>query len=198
MLAGMMRRLPSILTDNDLPAVELRAAELDGELGGLAGGWAVTDAPVTAAARAAAVAPGVPARAILIERCAAWVWGWTAEPSPVRVCVARSARIGTSARREGRIREAEIDADEIRTLGGVSITSPERTLVDLARFDERDDVVALLAAGIVAAAMPSEAVAAALDRRRSAAGRRRARERLAAALDLAHRAPEELALVSRC
>ena len=47
MLAGMMRRLPSILTDNDLPAVELRAAELDGELGGLAGGWAVTDAPVT-------------------------------------------------------------------------------------------------------------------------------------------------------
>lgn len=180
----MTRRLPLVLDDRFLPAAELRAAALDGELGALGDGYLVTDCPTTSIERAASLQRQVPARTILIDRAAAWVWGWTTEPAPVRVCVAMSARVGSSARRAGRIREAAIDPDEIHAIGGISVTSPERTLIDLARFDERDDVAALLAAGIVVAGMTDEVVQAALDRRPASAGRRRARARLAEAREL--------------
>lgn len=183
----MTRRLPLVLDDRFLPAAELRAAALDGELGALGDGYLVTDCPATVVERAASLHRQVPARTILIERAAAWVWGWTTEPSPVRVCVAVNARVGSSARRAGRIREAAIDADEIRAVGGIAVTSPERTLIDLARFDERADIVPLLAAGLAVAGMTEEVVQGALDRRPASAGRRRARERLAAARELAAR-----------
>lgn len=194
----MTRRLPLVLDDRFLPAAELRAAALDGELGALGDGYVVTDSPPTAVERAASLQRQVPARTILIDRAAAWVWGWTTEPAPVRVCVASSARVGSSARRAGRIREAAIEADEIHALGGISVTSPERTLIDLARFDERDDIVCLLAAGLVVAGMTDDVVRAALDRRPASAGRRRARERLLAARELAARPSAETTLLSRC
>lgn len=176
-----MTRLPIALDTRHLPAAELRAAELDGELGMLGDAYLVTDEPTTPAARAASLRSRVAPRTILVDRGAAWVWGWTVELASVRVCVAKTARVGSSARRAGRIREAAIDEDEIHELGGIAITSPERTLIDLARFDERDDIARLLAAGIVTGGMTDEVVRAALDRRPASAGRRRARERLAAA-----------------
>lgn len=185
MLPRMPRLLPLALDDRHLPDVELRAAALDGELSLLGDAYVVTDAPATSAARAASLARHVPARTILVDRAAAWVWGWTIDLAPVRVCVAKSARVGSSARRAGRIREAAIDPDEIHELGGIAITSPERTLIDLARFDEGPDIVELLAAGIVVGGMTVEIVRGALDRRPASAGRRRARERLAAARALA-------------
>lgn len=194
----MTPRLPLVLDERHLPSAELRAAELDGELGRVGDCYAVTDAPMSAVARASSLALRVPLRAIVIDRCAAWVWGWTPEPSPLRICVSKGARIGSEARRAGRIREAAIDPDEIHRIGGISLTSPERTLVDLARFDERDDIVALLAAGIEVAGMTSEVIRGALDRRPASAGRRRARERLAEAEALAARPRVERVPLSRC
>lgn len=183
----MTRRLPRILDLGILSPVELRAAVLDGELGMLGEAFAITDAPPTPSMRAASLARAVPERGIIADRCAAWVWGWTPESSPLRLCVSKEARISSPTRRMHRAREVAISPDEVHELGGVAITSPERTLVDLARFDEGDDVIELLAAGIVVAGMEKEVVDAALDRRPASAGLRRARQRLEAARELSYR-----------
>lgn len=189
MLPGMTPRLPLVLDDRHLPAAELRAAQLDGELGALGEAFLVTDSPDTAAARASSLARRVPARTILEGRSAAWVWGWTHDCASLRLCVPLRARIGSELRRALGVREVAIEPDEIHAVAGVAITSPERTLVDLARFDERDDLTALLASGIAIGGMTEEVVAAALDRRPASAGRRRARERLRAARELVERGP---------
>lgn len=182
----MTPRLPLVIDDRLLTGPELRAAALDGELGAIGAAFAITDLPPTAEARAASLAGDLPDRAILADRTAAWVWGWTIErPSPPRLCVSMSARIASPSRRALRAREVVIEVDEIRDLAGTAVTSPERTLIDIARFDEGADAVELLAAGISAADLEPDAVLAALDRRPAAAGRRRARERLVAALALA-------------
>lgn len=187
----MPSRLPRIIDDRCLNPVELRAATLDGELGALGAAYAIIDLPPAPATRAASLASLVPERVILSDRTAAWVWGWTVESGPLRVSVSKTARIASPSRRARRAREVVIDTDEIHELEGVSITSPERTLIDLARFDEAEDIVDLLAAGIRIAGMPPEVVAAALDRRPSAAGRRRARQRLTEALALARSAGDQ-------
>ena len=187
MLPGMTPRLPPVLDDRHLPAAELRAAQLDGELGALGEGFLVTDSPSTPVARATSLAPRVPSRTILEGRSAAWVWGWTYENASVRLCVPLTARIGSELRRSLGVREVSIEPDEVHGLAGVAVTSPERTLIDLARFDERVDIVAVLAAGIAVGGMTEEVVAAALDRRPASAGRRRARERLREARGLVER-----------
>lgn len=187
MLPGMTPRLPLVLDDRHLPAAELRAAQLDGELGALGGAFLITDSPATCVARASSLAPRVPARTILEGRSAAWVWGWTHDCAAVRLCVPLTARIGSELRRSLGVREVSIERDEVHGIAGVAVTSPERTLIDLARFDERDDIVTVLAAGISAGGMTEEVVRAALDRRPASAGRRRARERLRAARELAER-----------
>ncbi|KQV24980.1 MULTISPECIES: hypothetical protein [unclassified Microcella] len=183
----MTPRLPLILDDRDLPAVELRAAQLDGELDALGEAFLVTDSPVTPVARAASLATRIPDRTILHGRSAAWVWGWSPEPAPLALCVPLTARIGSATRRALRVREVSIDRDEVHELAGVAVTSPERTLIDLARFDESDGIVQLLAAGMVIGRMTDDVVAAALDRRPASAGRRRARERLRTARALLER-----------
>lgn len=187
MLPGMTPRLPLVLDDRHLPAAELRAAQLDGELGALGEAFLVTDSPDTAAARASSLEPRVPARTIVAGRSAAWVWGWAHDCASLRLCVPLRARIGSELRRALGVREVAIEPDEVHRVAGVSVTSPERTLVDLARFDERADIVALLASGIAVGGMTEEVVAAALDRRPASAGRRRARERLRAAQELVER-----------
>ncbi|MBA8847053.1 hypothetical protein [Microcella alkalica] len=177
----MTPRLPLVLDDRHLPSVELRAAQLDGELGALGDAFLVTDSPDTPAARAASLACRVPARTILEGRSAAWVWGWTHECGALRLCVPLRARIGSELRRSLSVREVSIEPDEIQLIAGLSITSPERTLIDLARLDERSDIVALLASGITVGGMTDDVVSTALDRRPASAGRRRARQRLRAA-----------------
>jgi hypothetical protein len=178
----MTHALPVVLNDRLLPAVELRAAELDGDLCSLGHAFTIGDLPETAESRALSLESHVPSGAVLADRSAAWVWGWSPERTALRLCVAKTARIGSNTRRAHQVREAAIDPDEIHVVGGVPVTSPERTLIDLARFDERDDIAGLLARGIRAGGMSPEVVWAALDRRPASAGRRRARVRLIAAL----------------
>jgi hypothetical protein len=177
----MTPRLPDILDDRYLPAAELRAAELDGELFSLGHGFVSPDTPTTAAMRAASLSSQMPARTTIGGRSAAWVWGWIRQPGPLTLCVSTTARIASSARRKLAIREVVIDADEIVNLDGQAITSPVRTLVDLARFDDGDDAVSVLAHGLTASGISLETALTALDRRPAAAGRRRARVRLQSA-----------------
>ena len=179
-----MTRLPIVLHPPTLSAVELRAAELDGELFAVGVGWIHADLPPTADTRAVSLRPELPARAILSDRTAAWVWGWTTRRVGVAICIDTRARISSPNRRSHRAREVVIDGDELRHLGGVLITSPERTIVDLARHDEAEDVIVLIAAGIRHHGLTAERVGHIADRRPNSAGRRRAADRIAAAFAL--------------
>ena len=75
-----------------------------------------------------------------------------------------------------------IELDEIARLDGVAITTPLRTLVDLARHDEGDDLPRLLASALqetaVTRGLSAERIDEALRRRPTAAHTRRARVRL--------------------
>jgi hypothetical protein len=172
-----------------LSAVELRAATLDGELHRLGDAFLPLDHPVDSRYRLTALSSAIlssainDARIIVSHRCAAWIWGWTAVPCPnLCCCVSSQHRVPSTQRRELAIREVSIDPDEVTTLDGVSITTPLRTLIDLARHDERDDLPYVLATAIRDTAQhgapTTSTIAAALARRPSAAYLRRARERL--------------------
>lgn len=181
-----------VLPSARLSASELRAAVLDGELVAIGEGFAPIDAPITAAARAASLAPSLlDDRVVIADRTAAWVWGWGPAPAALMTCVAITARIPSPDRRRLRAREVVIDDDERRMLGTVAVTTPLRTLLDLARHDEGADVVSLLARGIRCHGITREAVDSALARRRSLSFVRPARARLAAAFE--HAGAEETA-----
>ncbi len=180
----MSRLLPAVLHPPLLSAAELRAAELDGELFAVGVGWEPADLPPSAASRALSLRPELPPRAIIAGRTAAWVWGWTSRRVGVAICVDTCARISTTHRRGFRAREVVIDGDELRHPGGIAVTSPERTIVDLARHDDGDDVLTLLAAGIRHHGLTERRIGMIADRRPSSAGRRRAHERVQQAFGL--------------
>ncbi len=173
----MTLRLAPVLSTRDLPAAELRAAALDGELVPIDGCWAPIDEPDRASQRALALAVQLPDRVIVEQRSAAWVWGLLdAPPRPHDLCTAIGARVRTG---EGwpAAREVVIDEDEMVELGGIRVTTPLRTVIDLARFGAIFDeplVERLLAFGGVTVADCLEA----MNRRRNLPGKRLAVERL--------------------
>jgi hypothetical protein len=130
----MTPRIPAVLTTADLPVAELASARLDGELFGLAGSWCPIDALDAPATRAGAIEPAAPRRAVAERMTAAWIYGLAPEPAEHQFCVDVSARIGNPPRTGVRLREVRIAADDIVLLGRLSVTSPLRTAVDLARW----------------------------------------------------------------
>ena len=182
----MTRFTPVILPGRVIAASELRAAALDGEVVALGEGFVPIDTPITARARAASLSPLlIDSRVVVADRSAAWVWGWGPAPNAVMTCVAITARIPSPDRRRLRTREVVIDNDEHRMLDIVRVTTPERTLLDLARHDTDPHVVDLLAAGIYKHGITSEAIDLILARRPALSYVRLARSRLLTALDQA-------------
>lgn len=172
-----------LLPDSPLSPIELRAAALDGEVIALGEAFLPIDAPVTAHARAASLAPLLlDARVVVADRSAAWVWGWGPAPAALTTCVAITARIPSPDRRRLRAREVVIDDDERCLLSTVPVTTALRTLIDLARHDADPGIVSLLAGGITAHGIPRGSIEAELDRRPSLSFVRPARTRLLAAL----------------
>lgn len=128
----MTTSLPSVLTTAELPSVELQAAALDGDVFPLDRAFcsiAEFDVPWR---RALALAPRVTPAAVAVRLTAAWVWGAIAE-APWEVEVLTHGH---------RVRDF---ADEIVDFGPIRVTTPARTLVDLARADVWDARVALAA-----------------------------------------------------
>jgi hypothetical protein len=165
--------------DRHLSSSELQCATLDGELVALGEGFIPVDAPLTAHARAASLSPLVIDRRVIIaDRSAAWVWGWGAMPLAVSTCVSIAARIPSPDRRRLRAREVVIHDGEWVTLGDVAVTSPVRTLVDLARHDSGLDLAALLERGIQLHHIEPAQLAAALTGRTNLSFVRMARGRL--------------------
>jgi len=164
---------------------ELRAAALDGEVVALAGVFVAIDAPCSALTRATALGQHQwDTRVMISDHSAAWVWGWGPQPPAVSTCVSIVARIPSPERRRLHAREVVIDDDERLTLGGIGVTSPERTLLDLARHALNDSVIPLLSAGIAARGVVRSDLERLLHRRPSLSYVHPARRRLLAALCL--------------
>ncbi|GAA4577237.1 type IV toxin-antitoxin system AbiEi family antitoxin domain-containing protein [Planotetraspora kaengkrachanensis] len=122
-----------------------------GEIHRLAlGAYYAGDHPHALAVRAQIIAAVSGPTAIICRRTAAWLWGLDVLPPgktshdwPVELLVAAGER--TRPRRPGcRGHEAEITSADITLLGGVAITTQERTALDCARFLPRLEAVAAL------------------------------------------------------
>ncbi|WP_120336884.1 type IV toxin-antitoxin system AbiEi family antitoxin [Cryobacterium soli] len=129
--------VPVALTGADLPIAELCGARLDGELFSLAGSWCPVDAADGPAMRAAAVAGlarSASGRLVAERMTAAWIYGLAPEPAQHQFCVDVTARIQKSTGPNAQLREVRLRHHDVRDVGGLPVTVPRRTAVDLARW----------------------------------------------------------------
>lgn len=175
-----MSRSP-VLTTDDLPEAELRAAALDGDLFALDRAWCPIDEFDRAALRAEVIARLWPHRLIAERRSAAWVLGALPDPPAVHeLCADTEARTKPRMRRDATVREVVIDAADRVRVGSLEVTTPVRTVVDLARVEERfdDDVRAMCRSLLEIDGGDIRACRALIERRRNLPGKRRAWDRL--------------------
>jgi hypothetical protein len=178
--------LPPVLGALDLPAAELNAARLDGEVFALDECFCPIDEIEQSIHRARALAAILPARLIAEQRTAAWIFGVLDRP-PTRhqVCADIDARTRPPSVRIG-VREVVLADGDVLSLGGMRVTTPLRTTVDLARFspvfagDEFTIIRALAAIGHFGLAE----CGAMLERGRNLPAKRRALSRLRSALSV--------------
>lgn len=173
-------RVPSLLTADDLPLAELHALRLDGVVVSVDRCFAPIDEVPGALQRANALAAGLHDRLIAEQWTAAWVWGArVTAPLPHQFCVGLEARVTHSTTPWMTLREVVIDPTGVSQVGSLGVTTPRRTVVDLARFsttwgrEEREVVVALIELGQVT----PDALTRELDRNKLP-HKRRAYERL--------------------
>ena len=135
-----MTRLGSVLSSHDLPIAELHSLRLDGELTALDETFIPVDQPAGLAERARSLALYTDGRLIVEQHSAAWVWGALLQP-PARhqLCASTGARSRSVHPRRLQVREVIIDRDDWVDIAGVRVTTPLRTVVDLARFSEHYD-----------------------------------------------------------
>jgi hypothetical protein len=125
-----------LLGPEALPQSELSACALDGDVFTIGDGWASTAEPDDAGLRALAFIAMVNGRQLIAERLtAAWIWGARSRPPrPLQVCVASTARRSRSFGSATIVRESALRADsDVRVVAGASVTSKERTVLDLLR-----------------------------------------------------------------
>jgi hypothetical protein len=181
----MSPRLSPVMTPSDLPEAELWAACRDGDLDQLGEAFVPVDLPVTATVRAATLAPLVPPRAIVERRSAAWVFGALDTLPLVRsVAIRHSDRVAVARSWRVVVREVVLQADDVESIGGVEVTTPARTAIDLARHQSYDPVVDLdaIARLLTLANLDLAGCRERLDRTRNLPNKRVALRRLTEAL----------------
>ncbi|MDQ1084251.1 MULTISPECIES: hypothetical protein [Microbacterium] len=127
--------------DERLSLAELSAACLDGLLVPLGEGFIPADAVETPWMRARSLLPLLGERWAAVRRTAAWIHGAVdEEPFPHHVQRAGSTRV--RARSDARVvfHDVRLEPADIRSLAGVHLSSPERTLADLARSGDEGEV----------------------------------------------------------
>jgi len=158
---------------------ELTAAVLDGDLVRVGDAFLPVDLPIGPRERAAVLSTTLGTRIIAARRTAAWVWGarWQL-PEPLEGY--RSLGLGSMPRDPLRVRlhQVRLAEGDVTMLGDMAVTSPLRTVMDLAMapgaaFDEHVVRRLLATAGLA----PQE-VAAALEARPRLRGRLDALRRL--------------------
>lgn len=117
-----------------LSAAELAAARLDGDLVELGEGYMPADAVETRELRAASLAPLVGHTRAATHLSAAWVHGARDTP-PARHAVQRAVARRLTPPLDARVRYSDVrlGAADIDLINGVAVTTPTRTLADLAR-----------------------------------------------------------------
>jgi hypothetical protein len=177
----MTPRLPGLLTSVDLPDAELQAARIDGDLFRIGSGFASVDEIESPIHRAHAAHAGLSHRLIAERLTAAWIWGALDHaPVPHEFCLAAGARANTVGMPGVVVREVVLGGSDPVDVGGVPVTSPLRTAIDLARtspeFELREsDAVSRLMARFGFG--PAECIYD-MRARRNLPGKHRAAERL--------------------
>jgi hypothetical protein len=174
-------RLDSVLADDDLSPAELRAARLDGEVYDLGGAFCLIGELEGPVHRARAVLAGRSTRLIVELRTAAWVWGVGRLPERPEFAVMPDARARLGHGHQASVREIVYAPEDVVDLGGARVTSPLRTIVDLARHPDLFDSVIVRHLGELAGATLAEALAL-LAQRHGIPGKRLAERRLPTAL----------------
>ncbi|KAA9110546.1 hypothetical protein [Microbacterium rhizomatis] len=123
--------------DDRLSIAELSAARLDGHLVELGEGYIPADAVETSALRAASLTELLGHTLAATHLSAAWVHGALPDP-PARHCVQRCVpqRLHHVFGRRIVYRELRVLDEDLHRIGGVLVTSPARTLADLARVPD--------------------------------------------------------------
>jgi hypothetical protein len=128
--------LDLVLSAGDLPWAELQAARLDGELYDLGDAFCPIG-ELEAPRHRARAAIGRRSRRLIPELgTAAWIWGAAPAPTHLQFAVTPDARARLSPDQHVTVREIVFAKDDLVTLDGVTVTTPARTAVDLARFEE--------------------------------------------------------------
>jgi hypothetical protein len=173
-------RLPDVLDTLDLPLAELCASKLDGELFGVGDGFRPVDYPDDIVARALSLSRTLTDGRIAHRETAAWILGATPVlVRPLPVCVHAGLSHGLDPRHGMVLGEAILRAHETFTVGGLEITTPMRTVIDLLRVPETAPFDATISARLLADADLSTAeVELELGDRRFQRERKRAFRRL--------------------
>jgi hypothetical protein len=131
----MTRRLPAVLSPDDFPPAELTGIVLDGDAYRLDSCVAPIDEIPEPVLRARALAAELMPRLIVEQHTAAWIWGaLTTAPSVLEVCSDSTARVRPPLGTRLCVREVVIQHEDVANLGGITVTTPLRTAIDLARF----------------------------------------------------------------
>lgn len=120
-----------------LSLTELSAARLDGDVVELGEAYAPADLVETAVLRAASLAPlthGIQGAAFA-GMSAAWIHGaGDAPPEVHELQSATGRRLRASASRRLLVHDPVLEPADVHLLGGIAVTTPERTLIDLLRW----------------------------------------------------------------
>lgn len=126
-----------------LSLTELTAACLDGLLTPIGEGFMPADAIETTWMRARSLAPLLGDRWAAVRASAAWVHGGIVLEPPRHHVQRASAERTRPVRWAGVIsHDVRLPPGDVVTIAGVQVTSPGRTLVDLARSADADDIAA--------------------------------------------------------
>lgn len=131
----MSSSLASVLTADDLPAVELQAVLLDGDVYPLGEAFCLIGELEAPRHRARAVLGGRSTRLIAELRTAAWIWGATDHLGRLRFAVSPDARTRLVPGPGHVLREIVHSPGDIAELDGLSVTAPLRTILDLVRAE---------------------------------------------------------------
>jgi hypothetical protein len=177
-------RLPSVLDAADLPLAERCAVRLDGDGFVLGDGIIAADEPDGPVQRAASVAADARRYGLVLGGwTAAWVHGATdrlRRPLDLQTDSAGGARTKLLP-----VREVALGPRDVSELGGVSVTSPLRTALDLARLEVRltDESRSAIAHLVRSSGVTWPQAVAAVAATPAAAGKRRALARFRAFRD---------------
>ncbi|TFD45191.1 hypothetical protein E3T55_19470 [Cryobacterium frigoriphilum] len=117
---------------HDLALAELCSARLDGEIYLVGDVWYPIDEIDSPASRARTISRLVPVAVVAERSSAAWIFGLAPEPCCHELHLDSGARKRVPLSLRVRVREVRDPLAETLTIGGVCVTTPLRTAVDLA------------------------------------------------------------------